>query len=222
MKKRNQLNIKIYFYSLIGDWILRLIYKSNTWHIDGEKNYLNLLKDGKSVLISCWHGQLLSCLRFLSNNNYNAIAGTHEDAEIISRIAKKWDFNLIRGSNKENGAIAFKNIIRVLKKSPDLLFITPDGPSGPARIPKIGIIRAAKLTGALIVPTSVYSTKRWSFTNWDTFFLEKPFGEIYLKFGKPIVFEKKLSDNNCLEILINHMNINEDLNIQFAKTQFEK
>tara|TARA_B100001996_G_scaffold381074_1_gene369792 strand:+ start:318 stop:986 length:669 start_codon:yes stop_codon:yes gene_type:complete len=222
MKIRKQLLIKIYLSSLIGDWMLRLIYNSNSWHINGEKNYLNSLKDGKSILISCWHGQLLSCLRFLSNNNYNAIAGMHKDAEIISRIAKKWGFNLIRGSNKEKGAIAFKNIVHVLKKSPDVLFITPDGPSGPARIPKKGIIRAAKLTGALVVPASVYSTKRWSFTNWDTFFLEKPFGEIYLKFGKPIVFEKEFSDNHCSKVLINHMNINEDLNIKFAKEQFEK
>ena len=111
MKKRNQIKIRIPLYSLIGDWILRLIYNSNTWYVDGEKNYLKSLKDEKSVLISCWHGQLLSCLRFLSNNNYNAIAGTHGDAEIISRIAKKWGFKLIRGSSKERGVIAFKNII---------------------------------------------------------------------------------------------------------------
>ena len=222
MKKGNKINLKIYLYSFIGDLILRLIYNSNTWHINGEKNYLNSLKNGRSVLISCWHGQLLSCLRFLSYNNYSAIAGTHKDAEVISRIAKKWGFNLIRGSSKEKGFIAFKNIIHVLKESPDLIFITPDGPSGPARIPKTGIIRAAKLTGSIIIPASVYSTKRWAFTNWDTFFLEKPFGKIYLKFGKPIFFKKELSDKHCSEILIGQMNINENLNLKFAKEHFEK
>ena len=222
MKKGNKINLKIYLYSFIGDLILRLIYNSNTWHINGEKNYINSLEDGKSVLISCWHGQLLSCLRFLSYNNYNAIAGTHKDAEIISRVAKKWGFNVIRGSSKEKGFIAFKNIIRVLKKSPDLIFITPDGPSGPARIPKTGIIRAAKLTGSIIIPASVYSTKKWAFTNWDTFFLEKPFGQIYLKFGEPVFFKKEFSDKHCSEILISQMNINEELNIKFAKKHFEK
>ena len=210
----------IRFSSYFGDLILRLIYYSNTWHVNGQENYLNSLEGGKSVLISCWHGQLLPCLRFLSHNNYSAIAGTHKDAEIISRIAKKWDFKVIRGSNKERGTIAFKNIIRVLRKTPNLLFITPDGPSGPSRIPKTGIIRAAQLTESVIVPASVFSTKRWEFTNLDTFFLEKPFGDIYLKFGKPIVFEKKLSDNYCSKILINEMNINEDLNREFARNSF--
>ena len=220
MIERKNGKFMIRFSSYFGDLILRLIYYSNTWHVNGEENYLNSLKDGKSVLISCWHGQLLSCLRFLSHNNYNAIAGTHKDAEIISRIAKRWSFKVIRGSNKERGTIAFKNIIRVLRNTPNLLFITPDGPSGPSRIPKTGIIRAAQLTESVIVPASVFSTKRWEFTNWDTFFLEKPFGEIYLKFGKPIVFEKKLSDNYCSKILINEMNINEDLNIKFARNSF--
>ena len=222
MKNLKATNKKAYFYSIIGDLILRLIYNSNDWHISGEKNYLNSLKNGKSVLISCWHGQLLSCLRFLSNNNYNAIAGTHNDAEIISKIAKKWGYRIIRGSNKKNGAVAYKKIINVLKKSPDVLFITPDGPSGPARIPKLGIIRAAKKTDSLIVPASVYSTKKWGFKNWDTFFVEKPFGKIYLRFGEPIILDKNFSDDNCSRTLINHMNINEGLNKQFAKDQIKK
>ena len=45
MKKRNQIKIRIPLYSLIGDWILRLIYNSNTWYVDGEKNYLKSLKE---------------------------------------------------------------------------------------------------------------------------------------------------------------------------------
>ena len=57
----------------------------------------------------------------------------------------------------------------------------PDGPTGPRKIPKPGLIRAAQLTGSYIIPVSVYSTKNWEFKNWDTFYLVKPFGEIFIE-----------------------------------------
>ena len=171
------------FYAWIGNWVLRLFYWTNRWNVRGANNYQNILKTGKSVLICCWHGQLLPIIKNLSGYNYHAIAGTHKDAEIISRICIKWGLNMIRGSSKEKGAEAYKEIVQVLKSPPALVFITPDGPSGPARIPKLGIIRAAQITGTAIVPVTAFSTKRWGFTNWDTFYVEKPFGRIFIEYG---------------------------------------
>ena len=96
---------------------------------------------------------------------------------------------MIRGSSKERGDIAYKSMIRCLQDPGTILFITPDGPTGPPKIPKLGVIRAAQATQSAIIPTSVFSSKRWGFTNWDTFYLEKPFGKIYIEYGKPILFD---------------------------------
>ncbi|MBT7520061.1 MAG: hypothetical protein HN654_06805, partial [Candidatus Marinimicrobia bacterium] len=82
----------------------------------------------------------------------------------------------------------------------------PDGPTGPARVPKPGGIRAAQATNAAIIPISVHSTRRWGFTNWDTFYLEKPFGKIYIQYGEPIFFNKKQNFDECSQILIEKMN----------------
>ena len=125
-----------FFYAWMGNWVLRLFYSTNRWNVIGANNYQDILKTGKSVLICCWHGQLLPIIKNLSGYNFHAIAGTHKDAEIISRICIKWGLNMIRGSSKEKGAEAYKEIVQVLKSPPALVFITPDGPSGPARIPK--------------------------------------------------------------------------------------
>ena len=40
------------------------------------------------------------------NEKVNALAGTHRDADIISRVAASWGWNMIRGSSKEKGDIA--------------------------------------------------------------------------------------------------------------------
>ena len=198
--------ISIHIKTILGSILLKFIYGSNRKDVIGRENYESLIKEGKSVILSVWHGQLLSIVHDLRKENFYAIAGTHEDAEIISRIATKWGWNMMRGSSKEKGEVAYKNMINALKQPGNAVFITPDGPTGPARIPKPGGIRAAQATNAAIIPISVHSTRRWGFTNWDTFYLEKPFGKIYIQYGEPIFFDKNQNFDECSQILIEKMN----------------
>ena len=206
-------SISIQIKTTLGSILLKFIYGSNRKDVRGRDNYKSLLKEGKSVILSVWHGQLLSIVHDLRKENFYAIAGTHEDAEIISRIATKWGWNMMRGSSKEKGEVAYKNMINALKQPGNAVFITPDGPTGPARIPKPGGIRAAQATNAAIIPISVHSTRRWGFTNWDTFYLEKPFGKIYIQYGEPIFFNKEQDFDECSQILIEKMNKMEYINL---------
>ena len=198
--------IPIQIKTILGSILLKFIYGSNRKDVRGRDNYESLIKEGESVILSVWHGQLLSVVHDLRKENFYAIAGTHEDAEIISRIATKWGWNMMRGSSKEKGDLAYKDMINALKQPGNAVFITPDGPTGPARVPKPGGIRAAQATNAAIIPISVHSTRRWGFTNWDTFYLEKPFGKIFIQYGEPIFFNKEQDFDECSQILIEKMN----------------
>ena len=206
------LKIKVSLASIL----LKSIYSSNKYDVRGRDNYLDTIKKNQSVIISVWHGQLLSILYDLRNENVNAVAGTHADAELISRIAISWGWNMIRGSSKEQGDIAYKSMIRCLQNSGTILFITPDGPTGPPKIPKLGVIRAAQATQSAIIPTSVFSSRRWGFTNWDTFYLEKPFGKIYIKYGKPILFDKNSDQKYCRKVLVEKMKHVETNNLHYT------
>jgi hypothetical protein len=205
--------ISIQIKTILGSILLKFIYCSNRKNVRGRDNYKSLIKEGKSVILSVWHGQLLSVVHDLRKENFYAIAGTHEDAEIISRIATKWGWNMMRGSSKEKGEVAYKNMINALKQPGNAVFITPDGPTGPARVPKPGGIRAAQTTNSAIIPIGVHSTRRWGFTNWDTFYLEKPFGKIFIQYGEPIFFNKEQDFDECSQILIEKMNEMENINL---------
>ena len=198
--------ISIQIKTILGSILLKFIYGSNRKDVRGRNNYESLIKEGKSVILSVWHGQLLSVVHDLRKEKFYGIAGTHVDAEIISRIATKWGWNMMRGSSKEKGDVAYKDMINALKQPGNAVFITPDGPTGPARVPKPGGIRAAQATNAAIIPISVHSTRRWGFTNWDTFYLEKPFGKIFIQYGEPIFFNKEQDFDECSQILIEKMN----------------
>ena len=194
------------FKSFLLSVLLKIIYGLNKKSVRGRSNYLNEIKKRNSIIISVWHGHLLSVLYDLRNEKIHALAGTHKDADLISRVASRWGWEMIRGSSKEKGDQAYKKMIKVLNKPGSILFITPDGPAGPRRKPKPGVIRAAQATNALIIPTTAMSTKKWGFKNWDLFYLEKPFGKIFIEYGKPISFNKTDDYNTCVKILTESMN----------------
>ena len=186
--------------------ILKFIYGSNKKYVNGRKNYISLIRNNRSIIFSVWHSHLLSIVHDLRNMEINALAGTHSDADLISHIATKWGWKMVRGSSKENGSKAYKSMLRLIKNSnSSLLFITPDGPSGPPKVPKKGIIRLAQNTNAGIIPIRVNYTRSWGFKNWDTFYLAKPFGTISIEYGQAIYLKKSQSYETCSQILIDNM-----------------
>ena len=194
-------SIKLYLLSKIGKWIVLLLYNTNKWNIEGENNYQNLLRNNNSVIISIWHGRVLNFVKQLANNQFYALAGTHNDAEIISRICLDTGWKVIRGSSSDKGKEAFEGIVEALKIPGSLVAMTPDGPKGPAKIPKAGVIKAAQNTGVAIIPAASHCTKHWGFKNWDTFYIPKPFGRIEVIYGEPVYFKHDQSFDECLYIL---------------------
>ena len=215
--KLSHSKFKITLQAVVGRWLLSAIYKTNIWDIRGEKNYKSALKNNKSVIISVWHGNLLIPFMHLAKNNYYGLAGMNRDAEIISKIGLKLGWKLLRGSSSKKGPEIFTEIVKILNNPPSLVALTPDGPKGPEKIPKPGVIRAAQKTGAVIIPVASCSTKNWQFINWHTFFLEKPFGKIYLEYGSPISFNIDDDFESCEKILIDSMEIIEKNNNDYAK-----
>jgi hypothetical protein len=175
----------------LGKWALRFLYGTNRWRVTGEHHYRDLLAEGKSVILAIWHGQLLVAFTYFRERQFYGLAGTHRDADLIARIGAREGWHFLRGSSSERGSAAFRRMVGVLKTPGAVLTITPDGPQGPARIPKPGAIRAAQLTGVPIVPMAAQSTRHWILKNWDAFYLAQPFGRIEVQFGPPLWFTRE-------------------------------
>ncbi len=195
----------------LGRWLLKFFYGTNRWTIEGDGQIERLREEGKSILFATWHGNLLPGYLYVSDKQPYGLAGHHGDAEIISRIAIKLGYKTIRGSSSDGGREAYKQIIHVLsQKNGALVFITPDGPKGPAKELKPGTVKAAIRTGAVILPTGSFSSKYWSSTNWDTFYVAKPFGRTYLLVGEPLVFSKEDDFEECSRQLKEQLDILEE------------
>ena len=203
-EKRLRTRFLVFIGETIGSLLLKFCYNSNSWEYKNQNHFTDLKKSGKPIIIASWHSTLLSVFMGLAKNNYYGLAGNHHpDAEIISRIGNSLGWNIIRGSSTDGGKKAYDDMLSILHKPGTVFAITPDGPQGPPKIPKAGTIRAAQKTGAAIIPVGGQSTKRWSFKNWDTFYVSKPFSKTTIIFGEPIFFDKNQKFEDCQKILKN-------------------
>ena len=178
-------SIKLTLFAFFGFWILRIIFFLNRRTVLCQYNWDKTVSKGRPVLMCCWHGRLLFPVFYLFKEGDHALAGLHQDAEIISRIAKKLGWKMLRGSSSRGGVRAYKDLLKVLNNG-GKVFITPDGPRGPQYKLKEGIIKSAISSDAIILPLSGQSTSRWKIKNWDEFIVPKPFGTIVHVIGSSI------------------------------------
>jgi len=177
-------NIKISILTLL----LRFLYGSCRWKISGFQNVEKLLNKNSSFIIAYWHGNMFIPYLKLGKYHFHILAGFHRDAELGVRIGEKLGWQFLRGSSSQKGSEVFPQIVELLSKPNNVFAITPDGPKGPAKTPKPGAVRAAQKAGIPIIPAAGRSRRSWGFTNWDTFYIAKPFTRIELKFGEPLYF----------------------------------
>jgi lysophospholipid acyltransferase (LPLAT)-like uncharacterized protein len=91
---------------------------------------------------------------------------------------------VVRGSSTRGGSLALRDMMNVGGRSH--LAVTPDGPRGPRRQVKLGIVYLASRTGLPIVPIGVGYGKAWRARSWDRFALPCPFSRMIGLLGVPI------------------------------------
>lgn len=132
-------------------------------HVNAE-NLQNL----PQAIITFWHAHLLLMLHSKFKRPIMVMSSKSRDGEYIARVFSYYDVEVVRGSSSRGGSSAIRELIRRARKGRSIVF-TPDGPRGPARIAKEGIVFAAQTTGLPIVPIA-FAAKKKSFlprgTGW--------------------------------------------------------
>jgi len=106
------------------------------------------------------------------------------DGEVPERIARAWGAEVIRGSANQSGALALRDMQRMMKKGYSIV-TTADGPRGPQYEFKMGAILMARIAGVPIIPIGVAADRAWYLDRWDRFMVPKPFARIALAVGEP-------------------------------------
>jgi lysophospholipid acyltransferase (LPLAT)-like uncharacterized protein len=134
----------------------------------------------------CWHENILASIVLMRGTRMAPLASLSKDGAIVTAVMEKMKFKTIRGSSSKGGAEAREELIRVTAAG-FLPTITPDGPRGPRRVLKSGVIDIARRARIAIVPFAAVADRQWVLRkSWDEFRIPKPFATIHVVYGAPI------------------------------------
>ncbi len=134
-------------------------------------------------IYSFWHENLWHAIQAFIGEGVCVMVSEHRDGEIISRIIGRMGYALARGSSTRGGAKAMRDLVRAARDRDGDLCFTVDGPKGPRREIKDGVLFAASLTGLPIVPTGLAVERAWRTKGWDRQIVGKPFTRVVCTFG---------------------------------------
>ena len=156
--------------------------------IDEDKP-VTLMENGGKVIVALWHQRFFGVIRYaerFSMYQPSAIVSRSRDGDIISQVIVRIGYRPIRGSSSRGGKEALTALVEDLARNPCAIHAV-DGPQGPKCIVKPGLIRMAQLTRAAIFPLYISVERAWVLNSWDRFLIPKPFSNVLVRWGNPII-----------------------------------
>lgn len=146
-----------------------------------------LRRADKRFIYAFWHQRQVFFTVSHRGDNVSILISRSVDGEMIAETIRLCcGVSSIRGSSTRGASDAVRGMIKALRSGLDL-GITPDGPKGPAREIKDGVMYLAQKLGVPILPVTSAQSNRWVFKKaWDQFHLPMPFGRAVVVYGEPI------------------------------------
>lgn len=153
--------------------------------------------DKMPCIYAMWHAHQFCIHGIRHRAKLNVLISRSRDGEIIANVVERWGFKTIRGSKGKKGAVeASMQMISALKSGENCAMMV-DGPKGPAKIVKDGVVKIAKMAGVPIVPVYWYS-KNFSFAkfpSWDEMRCPILATNLINLYGAPIYVPQDGDDN---------------------------
>jgi len=139
---------------LIAGFVRLLNGSLRVRHVHAER-----IEGTPQYILSFWHAHMLTMLHSKYRDPITVMSSRSRDGELAVRVYRWYGVDAVRGSSTRGGNEALREFIRRARKGSNLVF-TPDGPKGPPRIAKPGVVFAAQMTGLPIVPMAFAAKKK--------------------------------------------------------------
>lgn len=142
-----------------------------------------------------WHEHLLPLTMAHRGQGAVALVSEHRDGEILTRVLDGLDVEAARGSSTRGGEEGLREMVRAGREGRPLAF-TPDGPRGPARRCKPGVVRAAAETGLPVIPLGAAASRFRRLESWDRFLVPAPTAEVFVSRGEPMAVPEEVAESD--------------------------
>lgn len=147
--------------SLVANGLIRIVRRTMRVRYAGREVIERLRGAGQPFILAFWHGRLFLMRYSYPGKRITILISRHRDGELIARTMELFGLHTTRGSTTQGGAAGLREVVRRMREGFDVGF-TPDGPRGPRCIAQPGIIQAARLARAPIVPVGFGASKKKS------------------------------------------------------------
>lgn len=178
---------------------------SARFHVEGWDNLQQAEASNRPLLIALWHGQLMPFVAFgkrvLDPRQFVAIMVGDERGDTLGAFARQLGGTTVRVDMAGNPFAAGRAVLRVVRamKDGNKSIIAPDGPDGPAFVPKPGVAFLARKAGAALLPVGAWTPHAIQLQRWDRYLLPFPFARCQIVFGPPLLVEHEADQASLLE-----------------------
>lgn len=160
---------------------------AHSWRITSlhQERWSGLVESGQPYVFMCWHEALLPLLWRHRRHGIAIVVSDARDGQYLADLGASIGYRLVRGSSTRGAARALLGAVRELQAGHPVAF-TPDGPRGPRRELKQGVIAAAQRGDAVILPLHAEADRAWRLQSWDRFMVPKPFSRVRIAYAEPI------------------------------------
>jgi lysophospholipid acyltransferase (LPLAT)-like uncharacterized protein len=159
---------------------------ATTWRIRTvhEERWRSLYEARRPHVFLLWHEVLLPLLWQHRGQGVTIVVSEAREGQYLTDFALSLGYRAVRGSSTRGAARALLGAVRELREGRAVAF-TPDGPRGPRRALKPGVVAAAQRGRAVIVPIHAQASRAWRLHSWDRFMIPKPAARVTVSYGRP-------------------------------------
>lgn len=159
---------------------------ARTWRIETvhEDRWQALRDAARPHVFLLWHDALLPLLWHHRGRGVTIVVSEAQDGRYLADFAERIGYRTALGSSTRGGVRALLGAVKALRAGGAAAF-TPDGPRGPRREFKGGVLLAAQRGGAMVVPLHAEADRGWRLRSWDRFLIPKPFARVRVAYGEP-------------------------------------
>lgn len=178
-------------YSCLIHWTCRIRF-------EGQE----ALPAGQNCIYAVWHGDLQAyfCV-FLRHRHHTWMMHPSWHLKPVSICMRLCGIDrIILGSSGHGGREAADRLVQELRDG-RCSGIAPDGPAGPPRVAKRGVLHIAAQSSRPIVPLRFTSSRVLQLPTWDRKRLPLPFCTITVRFAEPIYVDKQQNFESAIREL---------------------
>lgn len=160
---------------LASSWRIRTVH---------EERWQSLHASGRPYVFLLWHEAILPLLWRHRGQGITLVVSEAREGQYLVDFALSLGYDAVRGSSTRGATRALLGAVRTLREGRPVA-ITPDGPRGPRRTLKPGVLAAAQRAGGAVIPLHAAARRAWRLNSWDRMLIPQPAARVWITYGRP-------------------------------------